>query len=194
MTARPFHSRSPRAFTLLEVLIVVVILAILATLAVPRLTGTTRRTFDLTVDRVADLLVMFAQRDALGQKPVGIRFDASRRELQLVTLERYDDGASDWWVDRFVIPVELPDVIDEERLGVYADGEWVDVREWPLHHTPGENRPSIEIVLASVDGEHETTIVLAPHDVAPRRSDRAGTVAARTPIDLDGAGRSREDW
>jgi len=180
-------------FTLLEVIVVISILALLATMMVPRLTGTARRTFDLTADQVADLLLMFAQRDSLGQNPVGIRYDADRRELQLVTLQRYD-GGSDWRVDRFVIPVELPGIIDEDRFGVYADGEWVDVRDWPLSHTPGETRPSIEVTLATIDGDYETSVVLSPHAVAPRRSDRTDAVALRTPIDLDSAGRSREDW
>ncbi|MHC5113451.1 MAG: prepilin-type N-terminal cleavage/methylation domain-containing protein [Planctomycetota bacterium] len=181
-------------FTLLEVIVVISIIAVLATLAVPRLTGTARRTFDLTADKVGDLLLMFAQRDSLGQSPVGIRYDTDLRKLELVTLRRYDDGSSDWLVDRFVTPIELPDLIDEEQLAVYADGEWVDVRDFPLSHTPGETRPSIEIYLTTIDGAHETTVVLSPHAVAPRRSDRTDLVARRAPIDLDGAGRSREDW
>jgi len=188
---------APRGFTLLEVMVVVVILALLATITIPRFSGTTRREFELVTDRVADLLMMFAQRDSLGQKPVGLWYDETRRWLMLVVLDT-DDSApgreADWLTDPFVRPVKLPDVVDTDTLIVTADGEMAYIADYPLSHTPGETRPTIDIYFQSVDRMHSTTLVLEPHAVAPRRSDGSGRLQARMPVDLDAAGRSREDW
>jgi len=187
----------PRGFTLLEVMVVVIILALVATITVPRLTGMAKREFDLVAERVADLLTMFAQRDNLGQKPVGLWYDESRRALTLVVLDVIDPESrtqADWQIDPFVDPVRLPDVVDANSLMVIADGEAAYIAEWPLGHTPGEARPTIEVYFQSFDGQHRVTLVLQPYDVAPRRMDRSGRAQARLPLDLDAAGRSREDW
>ncbi|MDY7108385.1 MAG: type II secretion system protein [Planctomycetota bacterium] len=186
-----------RGFTLLEVIVVVAILALLATLTVPRVTGMARREFDLTVDRVADLLMMFAHRDNLGQKPVGIMYDESRRALMLVVLDIDDPEqrhSATWQIDRYVDPVKLPDIVDATSLVATADGEMAYIADYPLSHTPGEARPTIEIYFQSYDGEYSSTLVLQPYDVAPKRLDRSRQAQARMPIDLDAAGRSREDW
>lgn len=198
MTTRPEPSRrlATAGFTLLEVMVVVVILAVLATVAVPRLSGTERRAFDLAVDQVTDLLIMYAQRDRLERRSVGIVYDADRGWLELRVLD-VEPGATNevaqWRADRFVAPVKLPDVIDRDALAVYADGEWVDIRGWPLTHATGEDRPTIEVLLRSREGDHVATLRLAPHDVVPSRMED-GTGSPRQPIDLDAAGRSREVW
>jgi prepilin-type N-terminal cleavage/methylation domain-containing protein len=182
-------------FTLLELMVVVVILAVMATLVVPRFTASTRRSFDLAVDQVADLLVVFAQRDNVGSAPVGLQLDPERRRLSVMVLHRLDDdgNTAEWRTDALVPPVTLLDVLDLDALVVYADGEPVDVRTYPLAQTPGEDRPTIEIALRTHDEEHATMLRLLPHGVAPERLESLA-FASRTPIDLDGAGRSREDW
>jgi hypothetical protein len=183
---------------LLEVMVVVVILAIMSTMAMPYLTGTTRRTFELCVDQVADLLTMYAQRDNLGQKPVGLWYDAHRRQLELVVLDVDESGFGEdatWRPDRFIKPVKLPDVVDGESLALWADGELLDITDptRPIYHTPGDNRPTLEIALQTYDQRHYAALILTPHAVAPRRlDDRA--LSVRMPEDLDAAGRSREDW
>ena len=179
-------------------MVVVVILAIMSTLAIPRLTGTTRRTFELSVDQVADLLTMYAQRDNLGQKPVGLWYDADRRQLEMVVLdvdEAGPDGEADWRSDGFVKPVRFPDEVDGRNLLVFADGESLDISDptRPLYHTPGENRPTLEITLQSTDEAYQATLILTPHAIAPRRVDDQ-TLNVRAPVDLDAAGRSREEW
>ena len=186
-----------RGFTLLEVMVVVLILALLATITVPRVTGMARREFDLAADQVADLLTMFAQRDNLGQRPVGLWYDESRRSLALVVLDVIDPESrteADWQIDPFVDPVRLPDIVDASSLMVMADGEAAYIADWPLSHTPGEARPTIEVYFQSFDRSHRVTLVLQPYDVAPQRMDRSGRAQARLPVDLDAAGRSREDW
>jgi hypothetical protein len=102
-------------------------------------------------------------------------------------------GPAEWRPDVLVQPLALPPILDREAIWVYADGEQVDIREWPLAHLPGEERPTIEILLRSADEENQATLLLPAHGVAPVRLDQA-PYAARRPIDLDAQGRSREDW
>ncbi len=183
-----------RGFTLLELLVVLVILALLFGMIVPRFAGTERRALQLASDQVADLLTMYAHRATLGQKPVGVGYDPERRAIMLlvidIDLDRPDQPA-DWQVDRLVTPVKLPSTVD--LLDARADGEPVDLALWPIANRPGKDRPTIEITLGGRDGE--TTVVLAPHALAPRQidPDEVGP-AVRMPIDLDAAGRHREEW
>ena len=184
-----------RGFTLLELLVVLVILALLFSMIVPRFAGTDRRALQLVSDQVADLLTMYAHRATLGQKPVGVGYDPERRAIMLlvidIDLDRPDQPA-DWQVDRLVTPVKLPSTVD--LLDARADGEPVDLALWPIANRPGKDRPTIEITLVGRDGE-TTAVVLAPHAVAPRQinPDEVGP-AIRMPIDLDAAGRHREEW
>jgi hypothetical protein len=185
---------------LLEVLVVLIIIAFFAAIIVPRFTGNVRRSFNLTVDRVSDLLMMYAQRDNLGDKTIGLEYDRRNRWLQIVVLEGdpEESGALPRWErDPYIDPVKLPDVMhDEMPFLIWADGEQVDISRStgrPLSHTPGEDRPTIEMALFSNRQEYEARLVLAPYDLSPRRTDLDGS-AARTRIDLDAIGRSREDW
>ena len=182
-----------RAFTLLEVMVVLIILAILATLTVPRLTSIGRRTLQVTAEQVADLLTMYAQRETLSDRPVGIILDSDRNWLMLVGLVGDESGGDqpEWIVDRYVQPVKLPDSISV--LDVTSDEVPVDITEWPLSHTPGENRPLIVITLQSPD--RIVTVMLEPHAIAPRIYDTdAPPATERTAYDLDAAGLSREEW
>jgi prepilin-type N-terminal cleavage/methylation domain-containing protein len=187
-------------FTLLEMVVVVSIIALLATLAVPRLSGMDRREFNHTVDQVADMLTMYAQRDNVGATPIGIELRRTNRgyELALRLLMRESDASestAEWVDDRLVAPVLLPEVVDPEMVLVVADHESVDIRETPLSHTPGEDRPLISITLYSRDGLHTATLHLDPHAVVPRRKTEYSFVTERLEsVDLDAEGRSREDW
>ncbi|MHC5024864.1 MAG: prepilin-type N-terminal cleavage/methylation domain-containing protein [Planctomycetota bacterium] len=185
-----------RAFTLLETLIVIVIIVIMSAITVPRLAATDNRSFELGVDQVADLLTMYAQREALGQKAIGLEHDPQENALRLLVVDRdpfRPDDPPDWVLDRMVKPVRLPSVIPAENVSIRADGDLVDTASWPLTHDLGEERPTIEISLAT--SQRSTTLVLAPHALSPvRRENDPGVLAIRTRIDLDAAGRDREDW
>ncbi|UCD74343.1 MAG: prepilin-type N-terminal cleavage/methylation domain-containing protein [Phycisphaerales bacterium] len=202
-TSRPAHATGRAGgFTLLEVTVVVVILALLATIVVPRLTGNQKRTFRLATEQVADLLLMYAQRDSISRKPVGIRhelYGPDHNWILLVTLEASDDplleGASEWKPDRAVAPVKLP-LFGREPLPVEfrADGELMNVQDWPLASTPGRDRPTIDITLYGPDGL-TATVSLASHAVAPDVYGLDDRQAYHPePIDLDAIGHSREDW
>ena len=192
---RPHH----HGFTLLELTIVLLIIAFAAAMIIPRLNSTSRRSFETTVDQLSDLLLMYAQRENLSQRPVGLRriHDDNRDWLLLEVLEvdPRDPTIETWRRDRFVQPVKLPSIIDSRFVVIRADGEPVDIEALPLSNTPGETRPHIDITIQTVDQSMSATLSLAPHALAPMRigvdDDR---LQVRTPLDLDQYGLGREDW
>lgn len=187
--------RSPRSsgFTLLELIVVIAILALIATMTIPRMRGSERREFNHAVDEVVDLLTMFAQRDSLSRRPIGLGLDVDRRRFELYQLDPADAGdGSQWRRDTLVRPQVIPDAIDLDALRIYVDDLPTSITEYPLSHSPGQQRPTIRIDLQTLSGRYRTAVVLAPHAVAPRRVD--GDEFDLVPIDLDREGRSREDW
>ncbi|MHC4992356.1 MAG: pilus assembly FimT family protein [Planctomycetota bacterium] len=188
-------SRPARAgrggFTLLEVMIALVILTVMASIMIPRFgAGLPKREFQLAVDQASDLLTMFAQRQQMQQNPVGIRYDELEHRLKLVILDRESgaEGPAKWVVDPYVMPIRLPDDPERFSVEVYADGDYVDIREWPLATTPNERRPTIRM---SLQGEHgSATLTLPAHGIVPTESG----AGSHSRVDLDAAGRSRENW
>ncbi len=181
-------------FTLIELIVVIMVMAIMATLILPRLFGNDRRQFQNVADQVSDLLMMYAQRESLGTKPVGLWENTERRQLELMTLEVFDDSVevqSGWVSDRTVRPVSLPN--DVSILDVQADGESVDLSEWPMQSPPGQLRPSLAIILEGPSGI--ITIAMASHSlVALQIHSEQYAEWMGGPVDLDAAGRDREDW
>ena len=178
--------------------VVVLILALLASLTLPRLVTNRRRVLQLAAEQVADLLLMFAQRDSLSQTPVGILHDPDRNWIYLMRLEKSDDpllqGGSVWVADAAVKPVKMPDFLGPADVQFRADGQTMYPQDWPLSNRPGRDRPTLEILLQSPD--RETVVVsLAPHAVAPRIAGLGERAELRAePIDLDTMGRAREEW
>ncbi len=191
-TRRRHEAKS--AFTLLEVIIVMVIMAILMTITVPRLLDRDERTLQLAADRVADLLTVYAQRDQLSARPAGLFHDAERNWIVLMILdidpERPGDPAR-WRPDPSARPVKLPPRIAAGGVTVIADGLPVDIQAWPLATEPGQERTAVEITLMDDEGRTRT-LALPAHAIAPQRTE--AELLVRTAIDLDAAGRSREDW
>ncbi len=181
-------------FTLIEMIVVIIVMAIMATLILPRLFGNDRRQFQNVADQVSDLLMMYAQRESLGTKPVGLWENTERRQLELMTLEVFDDSVelqSGWVSDRTVRPVSLPN--DVSILDVQADGESVDLSEWPMQSPPGQLRPSLAIILEGPNGI--ITIAMASHSlVALQIHSEQYAEWMGGPVDLDAAGLDREDW
>lgn len=217
--APPPHARSPRrpaprgprdarAFTLIEMIVAVAVMALLATAIVPRLSGLASRRFDLAVTQASDLVMMFAQREMAGTSPVGLDLQVTRdgeRRLRLLVLtpppgEPEAADLADWRLDPFVRPVALPIEVDPDSVRLVVDGEELDIRFSPFTHVPGDRRPRIELLMASADGSRFGRIVLPPYALGPDvligDDVRAGGGfgEGRTPVDLDAAGRSREDW
>ena len=192
----PTPAYSSRGFTLLEMIVVVLIIALLAAMTVPRLTSNQPREFNLAVEKVADLLTMYAQRENLSSKVVGISHDYERNALQLQIIDT-DNNAPDqgahWRADFFTPAVKLPAFMQPSDIEIFADGERYDASEWPLANELGETRPRIDIVMRGPD--HSATITLTPYSVAPVVVNGGMvTGTARTQLDLDNSGMNREDW
>jgi hypothetical protein len=178
--------------------VVIAVLAVVMALTVPRMFSRDSRVLQLTADRVADLLTMYAQRESLSSRPCGIRHDTATHRLVLMVLDA--EGATpeqpaQWQPDRTVKPVQLPPSVDVERgVSVTIDGTMVDISRWPIATEPGRRRPRIEISLYDNDGRVKT-LVLPSHALKPYDLDDTDAVlASRQPTDLDAAGRHREDW
>lgn len=187
-----------RSFTLVEMVVVIAVLAVIMALTLPRMIGREGRVLQLAADGVADLMTMYAQRESLSSRPTGIWHDRASHRLVLVVLARDDarpDEPANWRPDRTVRPVRLPSNVDVERgVGASIDGSPVDISQWPIATEPGKRRPRIEISLYADDGQVKT-IVLASHALKPYHiDDEESVLASRQPVDLDGAGRQREDW
>ena len=181
---------------MIELIVVLVLIAIMAALAVPRMTGNEQREFKLAVDQVSDLLTMFAQRQNLGQKMVGIYHDRQRHSIELVILDTDGDPANHtatWRRDVYVQPVVLPRFMDDSDIAITMNGDAVDASEYPITCEIGEERPWVEVGMRGA-GER-ALITLAPYGVAPSLSASFGSTGVhRAKVDLDNAGRSREDW
>lgn len=185
-----------RCFTLVEMIVVMVILGLLMTMVVPQLTGNPRRQFMLTVDQVGDLLTMYAQRETLGQKVVGITHDGFDNSLVLMTLDSpdlADTTHGEWRRDLYVKPVRFPKFMNVSDVEIQADGERIDTSQIPLSNEPGKDRPTIQIALRS--DKESAVLVLHPYSIAPEIiTTTLNTSTGRDRIDLDAVGRSREDW
>jgi type II secretory pathway pseudopilin PulG len=181
------------------VIVVVMIITLMAAMIIPRIQGNARRQFKLTGDEVADLLLMFAQREALAQNPVGIFHDYADNSLRLMRLERdpqrFNDRAGQWVADPIVKPVKLPtQLLPPDNVNVLVDGQPEDITVYPLATEPGERRPSVEIRLQNNEGD-SIRIMLDSFAVTPRIiQSGAAFVDVPQVIDLDAEGRTREDW
>lgn len=192
--ARTQHPSRARAFTLIELIVVVVILAITAVAVVPKFTGTLRQESSNAVDRVAELMRLFAYRQALGSQQVALWRDGADGRIHLIVKDvdpADPTSAPEWRADRFAAPVALPEGL--ELLEIRKDDQRVDPSEWTIASVPGGERPKVEIRLAGhgVDA----TVVLPPGSPSVVRVDADKPEPfARAEIDLDQAGRSREPW
>ena len=174
-------------------IVVVIVLAVLASMAIPRLSGTRLREYELKVEQTADLMVMFAHRLSTSTKATGLQYDAPNRKLFLLTLQTDTDSEESYWVeDPLSPPVTFPIWMDEEAITILTDGDYADTSQWPLTTMPGESRPIIEISIEWED--HASLIMLASHAMAPSIWINGDGVEPLTPIDLDAAGQSREEW
>ena len=187
-----------RGFTLIELIVVMIIMGVMATMIVPRMGGQRSRAFELAADQVADLLTMYAQRDALSSQPAGILHDVQRNAVVLMILDidpADPDAPREWRPDPLVEPVRLPSSISVDGVWLRVEGRLTDIQQWPIATTPGQDRASIEIGLATDEGLRRS-LVLPGHAIVPYTpgSDDEMTTISRQPIDLDAVGRHREDW
>ncbi len=191
--ATQYQQGDHRGFTLMEMIVVVIVLAVLASMAIPRLSGTRFREYELKVEQTADLMVMFAHRLSTSTKATGLQYDAPNRKLFLLVLQKDNEGGESYWMDDpLSAPVTFPIWMEEDAVTILTDGDFADTSQWPLTTMPGENRPIIEISIEWED--HASLIMLASHAMAPSIWKDGDGTEPLTPIDLDATGQSREEW
>lgn len=184
-----------RAFTLIELMVVVLIIAVVAALAIPRLFGGEQRALRLASERIADFLLMYAQRESMAQQPIGLVWNAEDYAMELWVLDREGEGATShgsWRMDTMVEPTVIPDDVSLDLVRV--DGRAVAENAWPLITLPGHDRYTLEFFLSG--GGESAQVVLYPHALSPIIVDNINDSRAleRQPIDLDATGRAREPW
>jgi len=205
-------TRSPRAFTLVELIVVITILGVLSGLVVPRFLSNDRRRAEAEVRAVAGLLTLIAQRDALGNHQMALDYEALRSSIRLDTrrrlgpTDRKNAGApalGEWRPDPLLsdVPLTAAEVVE-----VRFDGRPADDRSWRIELAPGGSgvpRPLIEIVLAQRTNRGKATnawivelIPSAPEASIVTADPRTGRAIGRAPasIDLDKLGRSDVPW
>jgi type II secretory pathway pseudopilin PulG len=187
-----------RAFTLIEVIVVTTIAVAISAVLVVSLGGTRERSFNLTRDRVADLLLAYALRAEFSDDPIGIELRLEDNSLRLVKRVNLD-GRPTWVRDKAVVPILFPDWIRTSDMDFFADGDRVDPASSPLTALPGQTRPRIEVVLRGETDERfrEVTLVLPPQAIRPLVLDPDlphTAVFERKAIDLDATGHWQEDW
>lgn len=179
------------AFTLLEIIIVIMIIGIMASMIVPRLSGNQNREFKLMVERVNDVVLMFAHRVSTSNQAAALRYDPELKQFELLS-KIEEEGEFFWNSDPLAPPVRLPSWLEENSITIYVDGEITDTSQWPLTMTPGEARPLIEV---AVDWEeHSALISLPSHAMGPNIWFDGAGIEPLMPIDLDAQGRGREEW
>ncbi|MEE2908460.1 MAG: type II secretion system protein [Planctomycetota bacterium] len=190
------HPKS-RGFTLVEVIVAVTIMALLVSMIAIRISGTRDKQISLAVDQLRDLLMMYALRSEHAPEPIALSMDPHYMTIALVRREppAYAGGDSQWIRDPFVPVVQIPEFMELEDIEVLADGDWIDIVEWPLVAMPGQDRPTVEINLGFEN--RVIALRLASHSLYATRHDSAVTdseLAPREPEDLDQTGRWQEDW
>ncbi len=198
----PFPSLAifPRAFTLIELIVVIIILTVAASLIVPRLVATPGRGAERNALALAELLSAVGTRDALTSENLAIAFDPRKKTAALQTLRTRGqtldwNARSEWAADSLVPAVTLDDA---EILNVAADGITVDPSSWRIEFRPGTPRPAVRVVVAQKGASKAWRIDL------PRGSMRAivtpTTRGNNEPpldpltVDLDATGKEIQPW
>ena len=171
------------------------LLAMLLAALTVRLSGLQGRNFDTLVEQTGDLMMMFALRSEHARQPVGLLVDENRNSLRLVRRELKDDDMTGalWQPDPTVREVRLPEFMTTYDIEVLVDGENADLTSWPLSAMPGEDRPTLELILSHED--RTVRLNLSPTSMSPRRIEAGReTLPERVAEDLDTTGRWQEDW
>ena len=182
-----------RGFTLLELIVVISILVVVSSVVIPRLRGLSKGKADVAIERLSELLSLFAWRDNAGSQQCAIYMNPDSGAVELWTLEpnpKRPTDPAEWMRDRFVQPVRMPEGVE---LEVMADGMRLNGSEWRIVGSPSGNRVRIEMRVTT-DG-FDSHLIMEPHAAMPTRVDNGKVIEdQRAAQDLDARGMSREPW
>lgn len=182
-------------------------LGVLAGLAVPRMMVTDRRRAQVTVDSLARMLTVIAQRESLGSHRMRLTYDQKRGTVRLDALRlvgQTDEpvllGEQDWRPDPLVPEVKLEGV---KLAEVRFDGVAAEEKKWRVEFVPEVPRPLIEMIVEMGEGEEREggrawLVELLPY--APEADivtvGMGGEVKGRRSrsVDLDAMGRGDVEW
>ena len=166
--------RPRRGFTLIEVIVAIAIMAIMAALVVPRLTRTTKSEHDAVIDRLEDLLSMYAFREATSSQQIALWQDPETGWMTILVAERDLEAAgesrnqrAEFVADRRLQPVALPEGMELADLTI--DGLDVSGTDWLIPTVPGGGRPAIEMHIVS--DVVDTVLRLDSTAISPIRID-----------------------
>ncbi len=190
-TTRPIP---PRAFSLVEVVVVVVILAVVAGFAMPRVLNAGGRQVRAAAVSTGDLLSVAARREALTSQQVCVTYDEATHQIVLLSLvtESSEGGSPAFWrVDRLAPAVRLGDAV---VAAVEADGAAMDPASFRLEFTPGVRRASYKVSLTDARAKEQWTIELPAHADQAVVGPGSGSGLFDHSIDLDAGGAGSAAW
>jgi len=199
MPSLSLHPR-PRAFTLIELIVVIVILTIAASFIVPRLVATPGRGAERNATALAELLSAVGTRDALTSETLAVAFDPRTKTASLQTLRTRDQSLewtarAEWARDTLVPSVTLDDA---EILNVAADGITVDPSSWRLEFRPGTPRPAVRIIVAQKSANNAWRIDLPRGSmralITPTTRNNSEPPLDPLTVDLDATGKEIQPW
>lgn len=189
--SRSRRVRAPRAFTLIELIVVIVILAVVSAAVAPRLAGDESRRAGQAARSVRNLLSVAAHRDSLGSERLSVAYDAESKTIALETRRAAADGLRAWRVDALTPAVELG------PLGIRSaavDGQVLDAGSFRMEFPEHEPRCLIELTLERPGTSETWSIVLLPGAVQAEMVEAALSMQLVRPIDLDAQGSGGSPW
>lgn len=170
----------------------------MAAMILPRMTRSVRAEHDAVVERMQDLLSMYAFREGTSSQQIAIWQDPETGWFTILMAQRETDGSNEgrptqveWVADRRLTPISLPRGMELAEL--FVDGQSVSGSDWLIPTVPGGGRPSIEMHLVS--DAIDSVLRLDSNSIAPTRID-AGTEAPfqREARDMSEYGSRGEKW
>ncbi|MGY8753994.1 MAG: hypothetical protein ACKVIO_08865, partial [Phycisphaerales bacterium] len=78
----------------------------MSSMILPRLSGSASREFTLTVEQVADVVLMYAHRNGTSNQPSALQYNSELKEFSLLT-KIEEEGERYWDFDALANPIRL---------------------------------------------------------------------------------------